>query len=277
MLTVPPVRPCVLAALVLSVPGPVWGQSVGGRVLTGAPERPLSGAFVLLLDSAGAVTRVVVTDSAGMYAVLAPSDGLYNIRVRHGGYDMVTTAPLRLRSGESVLADLFLPQTVFVLDPVTVSASATTVPTVGVLAGFYRRMARGWGHFITREEIQKRGARRISELLHGIPDLRVIQRSELESTIRIGTELSRVNIGPLSLGEDGMPEVVGDMPLRCAPLLYVDGLKFGRVDEVLDQVGPTEIEGIEIYRRSSEVPPEFGGIYARCGVIVVWTRRTRTN
>jgi hypothetical protein len=134
-------------------------------------------------------------------------------------------------------------------------------------------MERGWGLFITREEIERRGARRISDLLYGLPDVRVVRRSELESTVRFGTELSRVNVGPLSQGDDGAPQVVADVPLRCAPLLYVDGMKFGRADEVLDQVGPAEIEGIEVYRRSSEVPPEFGGIYARCGVILVWTRR----
>jgi hypothetical protein len=58
-------------------------------------------------------------------------------------------------------------------------------------------------------------------------------------------------------------------------MMYVDGVAFGRADDVLDQVGPTDIEGIEIYRRATEVPPEFGGLQARCGVILVWTRRAQ--
>jgi hypothetical protein len=35
------------------------------------------------------------------------------------------------------------------------------------------------------------------------------------------------------------------------------------------------IEAIEVYRSASEVPMEFGGNSASCGVIVLWTTRGR--
>jgi hypothetical protein len=35
------------------------------------------------------------------------------------------------------------------------------------------------------------------------------------------------------------------------------------------------IQGVEIYRGAAEVPGEFSGTDASCGVIVIWTKRGR--
>ena len=40
-----------------------------------------------------------------------------------------------------------------------------------------------------------------------------------------------------------------------------------------DMVLPSSVEGIEIYRGLSTVPPEFLNPDAECGVIAIWTRR----
>lgn len=261
-----------LAFVLVPLAHPLVAQRITGRIVAGTPAIPLGGAFVLLVDSTGAVTEVTLTDSVGVYTLTAPGAGAFSIEVRRDGATGVMSELFTLARGQTAYLDLALASRIVTLPPVTVVASAA-VPTTGVLAGFYERLSRGWGYFITRDEIERRGARHIADLLHGIPDVRVIRRSELESTIRVGTELTRINAGPLSVGEDGSPNVVSDQPLRCSPILYLDGVKFGRVDDVLDQIGPSEIEGIELYRRATEVPPEFGGIYARCGVILVWTRR----
>jgi hypothetical protein len=273
VLTNRPVAALIIVLLGAGMSGELGAQTVSGRVVSGSPPAPVGGAFVLLVDSLGVVTQAALSDSEGSYVLVAPSMGLYTVRVQRGSYATTNSGPVRLSDGEAIRVDMHLPRPALLLPPVTITAPARAHPT-GVLAGFYERMEKGWGYFITREEIEKRGARRISDLLHGIPDVRVIRRSELESTVRVGTELSRINVGPLSLGTDGAPQIVVDTPFRCSPILWVDGSKFGRADEVLDQVGPTDIEGIEFYRRSSEVPPEFGGIYARCGVLLIWTRRS---
>jgi hypothetical protein len=255
--------------------GPAVAQTVGGRVVSGDRDpQPVAGALVILLDSTGVAHRAVLTDALGRYVLSAPAPGSYMLQVRRAGNTAVATEPFLLVGAATAHLDLRLAPRVYTLKPVTVVSDAASAP-VGMLAGFYQRMARGWGSYITREEIRKRGARQISELLYGRPDVRVIRRSELQSTVRVGTELSRLNVGPLSLGEDGTPQLAADAPLPCSPMMYVDGVAFGRADDVLDQVGPTDIEGIEIYRRATEVPPEFGGLQARCGVILVWTRRAQ--
>jgi outer membrane receptor for ferrienterochelin and colicin len=43
-----------------------------------------------------------------------------------------------------------------------------------------------------------------------------------------------------------------------------------RIDDV---VSPASVEGIEVYRGLSTVPPEFLNPDAVCGVIAIWTRR----
>jgi len=44
-----------------------------------------------------------------------------------------------------------------------------------------------------------------------------------------------------------------------------------------DLISPNVIEAIEVYRSASQVPAEFGGsgVFTRCGVVVIWTRRGR--
>ena len=41
----------------------------------------------------------------------------------------------------------------------------------------------------------------------------------------------------------------------------------------LGSIMVSSLESVEIYRRTAEVPIEFGGGNAACGVLVVWTRR----
>ena len=73
-------------------------------------------------------------------------------------------------------------------------------------------------------------------------------------------------------GMPGMMMPFGD----CAPLLWVDNVRWGSVD--LDGEGPDrelfpiDIEGIEVYRPSA-VPMEFSGFDSACGAVVVWTKR----
>ena len=58
-------------------------------------------------------------------------------------------------------------------------------------------------------------------------------------------------------------------PMRCHPEYIIDE----RVDNTFGPDTPIrDIEGIEVYTGPSDVPGEFAGRNAGCGVIVVWTR-----
>jgi hypothetical protein len=40
----------------------------------------------------------------------------------------------------------------------------------------------------------------------------------------------------------------------------------------VDELTPDQVEGIEIYRGSSSVPPQFNTGTSMCGVIAIWSR-----
>jgi hypothetical protein len=56
---------------------------------------------------------------------------------------------------------------------------------------------------------------------------------------------------------------------QCQPTWYVDGIE---VHSFHENTPISDVYGIEVYRGPGEVPAEFGGSNAGCGVIVVWTK-----
>jgi hypothetical protein len=71
----------------------------------------------------------------------------------------------------------------------------------------------------------------------------------------------------------------------CWPMVYVNrllvstgglagaGAEPAAVDELVDS---DDVWAMEVFRGAAEVPPEFSGPNAGCGVIVLWTRRGGT-
>ena len=56
----------------------------------------------------------------------------------------------------------------------------------------------------------------------------------------------------------------------CPPGYFVDGVPFVMYGPLNQAFSPAEIEGVEIY--FGNVPPQWGGTRAMCGVILIWTR-----
>ncbi len=88
--------------------------------------------------------------------------------------------------------------------------------------------------------------------------------------------IAGVHVAPLPNGMDEWQVLLRN---RCLPSLWIDGVNVrssgganGPRVRIDDFLSPVEIEGIEIYRSASEVPPRYGGTGASCGVILIWTR-----
>jgi hypothetical protein len=56
---------------------------------------------------------------------------------------------------------------------------------------------------------------------------------------------------------------------QCSPVWWIDGVE---VRSFHENTPIRDVYGIEIYRGPGEVPGEFGGSNAACGVIVMWTK-----
>lgn len=118
----------------------------------------------------------------------------------------------------------------------------------GRLAGFYQRRSRSsGGHFITRDQIEKRNPAQLTDLFRSIPGARIYS-STFSNAVRF-------------------------RGMRCAPLVWLDGFPATAGEFDLDALDPYIIEGIEVYLGVATVPPEFRWVRGggSCGAIVVWT------
>ena len=143
-----------------------------------------------------------------------------------------------------------------VLTPFAAEIEGMTVEEVSrrrqILSDFFDRSARGFGHFITRDQIEKRNPMNLSDMLRMVPGARLIpNRMGGTSTLRFARA---------TMGRD------------CPPQYWVDGVKAFALN--IDDIVPQDVEGIEIYAGASTVPPQFNTKEGTtiCGVVLIWTR-----
>lgn len=237
----------VLAGLTIgSAPAMAQDESRQDVVLLGlvgdfVSGEPVIGAFVRISG-----TLVAITDHEGRFN-LSLRPGHHRIEVQRIGYEPRTISLL--------LDDRPLLRLSFAMDPVPIALPEVVVEVgrtrmvFGPRREFYQRLREGSGSYITREDIELRSPRALSDMLRLIPGLEVSQGGVDAAVIR-----TTARRGSCS-----------------SPLSFVDGLQVDTA--ILDLVvPPAQIEGVEVYTRPLSVPEEFSRSGAACGVILVWTR-----
>lgn len=130
-------------------------------------------------------------------------------------------------------------------------------PRRGKMVGFHRRMSRGMGEYITREDIERRDPMRLSDMVH-------LRAGVATTGYGDGSGRRHVEISRAAVLEDSN---------ACRIQYWIDGVPFTGVNRFeMDELSPQDVEGIEIYRGPSEIPPRFNRRGSQCGVVVVWTR-----
>lgn len=242
----------VLAGALLAAPSapPATAQQAPGGALlvvtvhdavTGAP---LAGAQV----TAGRRGAGGLTDAQGSVQLRDLAPGRTRVHASYVGYAADSMVVVLVRGEEHTVAFTLL------LAPVALPAvDARASPSTRRLAhtGFYERKAVGIGQFVTRQQIEERRPRVLSDVLRTIPGLRFTPGNFIDSH----ASMQRASPG---LGR------------RCPIQYYIDGVPAHGYN--IDDMPARDVEGIEIYRGASEVPPEFNRRTAMCGVIVIWTR-----
>jgi outer membrane receptor for monomeric catechols len=141
---------------------------------------------------------------------------------------------------------------------VVLTAVATALPSVvamaqhdsmshKLLAEFWDRRAKGFGKFITRDDIVQRGAIQFVDLIRTVPGA-MVQSSRGRQEIRFSRSVIR----------------------DCPPQYWVDGIpiEHGSAEEFT----PDNVEAIEMYSGPSSTPPQFVTRAMTCGTIVIWSR-----
>jgi hypothetical protein len=182
----------------------------------------------------------------GRFELAGVPAGAVEVIVRRLGFSPAKIA-LDLAAGERRDIRVLLSPVAMLMDSITVTAKSETEVSYG---GFENRRARGFGTFLTREEIEKKRPRVASDLFRTMSGVKLIRDN---GTPMIVSNRLGVVTCPLRVFVDG-----GDHPL------------YGQSIDVLVQVA--DIGAIEVYPGGATVPPQFGGRESTCGVIAIWTR-----
>jgi len=256
-------RAVVLSALFLATASPLVAQTViTGIVRQDHSGLPLPGVEVTLQQ----LQQRTVTDSAGRFVFTRVRGGAYTLQFRMIGYRPIRHAVL-VTDADTVRTDARLVSFAVRLDPLQVNA-----PAGSRLMGIDQRLKLGIGVFLDSSDLRRNDAVRLGDLIGR-------QR---------GVQVLRTRSGAFAMSMDQ----VGPYGERCAMSVLIDGTTIYRSTGVEMKgepsnvpsapppdlnafMGVPDLQAVEIYRRPSEVPMEFGGRNTGCGVVVLWTRRAR--
>lgn len=223
------------------------------------------------------------TDSAGYYHLCGLPEGV-RLTVNVTADDRKAT-PLQvlLSAGEIGVLDVTVGQPTVVASSGTAAAPAPATATPPerarnrAMAEFDRRRRRGNGSFLTRTQISRSNASRLTDLLRIVPGVQVVpdadggvmvelrgaRRITLDSPPRVSNDTTRTASGPT-------PPATASIK-RCPAAFQVDGLPVDNGASSDLELRPDLIEAIEVYS-GGQVPIELAGRHSECGIILIWTR-----
>jgi len=230
--------------------GPVAGTARLAGTVTVNGGRPAANARVRLLG----LPTETRTDSAGRFLLSGLPGGTQTIQVVALG-----SAPARtvvdLKPGAIARATIAMDRVGAVLETMTIVGKRAGKPST--IGGFAQRQQAGFGHFVTRADIDRRKPFDLSDMLTAMPGV-VVSHAGFSTTIRM---TRGAGIGRYANG--------------CFPTIFLDGTKVtSDSDMTLDDiVRPAEVLGVEVYPGFAGAPPFALGDGSSCGTIIVWTVR----
>jgi hypothetical protein len=250
-------RYCLPLTLSLAAFSSVDAQTVRGRVTDEASKASAAGTAVYLLNADDSKAASVLADDSGRFVVKAPRRGAYRVQFERIGYASRITPPTYL--SENQVYDIEMS-----LQPSAVPVKAVVVkvePRVRALelSGFYARKRLGMGHFIERSMIDQRlGAASTTAIFQGITGVRLVL---FERGYRV-------------LLRAGLQASLNGRGIYCPALVFIDGAPVNAPGEHynFELVHLSDIEAVEVYKGPADVPPQYGGAEAACGVILIWRR-----
>ena len=252
-------------------------SGVFGMVRDVATGRGIEAARVQIKDS----DAEVLTNRNGFFSFSDLPQGLYVLEVATLGYQ-AREIVVRLSGSGAYKVDVDLSVEAIALEGITVTAVPRRL--FGDMVDMQRRMELGFGDFVMKEELERRGGS-LAMALQGKAGVRVIAGTggfrERYIVLRNGRDLPGGGAIPADGDVRGQAGGATTAETFCYPAVYVDGSRWSRPksggvghDPVdFNTFYTMDLEAVEIYKGAGSVPGEFGGGDAGCGAIVVWTRR----
>ncbi|PYP17190.1 MAG: hypothetical protein DMD54_08165 [Gemmatimonadetes bacterium] len=226
---------------------------LGGNAISAYNGRPLA-LVMIAVPTAG---KSVVTDSTGRFLLTGLEPGEQIVHVSFEGQEILDR-PFSLRPGKTTRIAVVLDSNAAELSPLVVEARLVDVWRD--LAGFYARRKRydGFGHFFTREDIERARSKSLSTLLGG---------EGIFTWCLYGCQPTRFSHGricnmPITL--DGLP--IWDYNYDKIPMANVAAVEVYREGFGEDPFGVPNMGQLQL--AGSSLLPRRG----TCGSVGIWTR-----
>lgn len=193
---------------------------------------------------------VAISDDSGRFHVAQMPVGARGVFVRRLGF-APQRAPIQTSPIGSIDSVLVVLVAVVHSLPGVVAMEPHDSLSRKVLAEFWARRSRGFGKFVTRDEIEQKGASRFVDVVRSVSGLSIMNyQGRQEIRFRGAAH--------------------GSMFRDCPPQYWVDGmpLERGSAEEFM----PENVEAIELYASPATTPPQFATRSQTCGTVVVWSR-----
>ena len=268
---IPEVRALVICLVIALFPAFVNAQVIRGTVVEAGSNKPIPAAFIELVDGVS-VVGTTMTDSVGEFSLRTPRSGDVILRVRRIGYTAAQLT-IKLKSVTGPLAPIPLQPEAVPFDPIVVPLESGVLEDR--LKGLNHRRQLGAGYFINEQRLKNATGAPLSDVLRGVPGISVSNTKTPYGPL-IFTNSNQIQSQLSPFRRTNVPnsaQQIGPCPMQ----LFVDGKHFRTDDLGIDIIKPQDLIAVEVFRTLAEVPGEFGGLHARCGVVSVWTRRVPSN
>lgn len=223
------------------------GAVLGSVRVLGVDSTRLSDVVVTLTPS----DRSARTDSLGQFRFATLQSGDYLLTARRLGYDAVYKT-FHVSGDGNVSLRIAMSPIAQRMATITVSGRKITYPVR--LSEPYQRLARGTGHFVTREQIDSLFPLDVGALLLRVPGIKVTSRS---------VEFARCD----ELGGNNQKVQVWVDGQRWTNYSLGPGLRIGAWEAIRD-IPPSSVQLVEIFSGPSTIPGEY--VDDACAVILIW-------
>jgi len=262
----------VVTATILSAQTDTSQIRISGTVIDPG-NRPVAGAEVRLV----ATGQSAFTSDSGRFLLRVPRSKDMVLAVRRPGYRGQLIRFTEDWDGKVLL----VPGPVQLPDIKVAAKYAKPAEYAGTTKydDYFFRWRKGFGIFLDRNAIERRGALQTAQLLEGLAGVHVDIRGmgpagaiwfsrcdEFPPKIDIYIDGRRLYAAQPSTG--GGQSVLSQRPSPDAP----ESARVANavVAQMLERIPPSDIEMMEIFRGPGELPGEFNN--GNCGAISIWTR-----
>lgn len=233
-------RAVIACLAMVGLPSGMSGQAVlKGRVMDSETGQRVQGARISFSRGASAM----VSDSMGEFVSAPLRAGDERVTVQILGYGQLVTVVAVPDTG--ILERTFsLDFTGDRLPAVAIQARAEAL--MPRYSEFEQRRLRGVGAFLRWDEMQRRNFGSVGDALRTVRGVRIHCNQQ---TFECHAVMVRTP--------------------QCEPVWVIDGTEAQSFHE---NTPARDVYGIEVYRGPGEIPGEYSGSNAACGVIVMWTK-----